>query len=205
MLSAEIAEIDNKESHTGLTRQYTENKHTSTEQLTPASRSDSKNNVSLDSKWRTRAENFCCRSRHDNNFMKLDAQQRMNFTLSGLGSFVLGFPETGELHRTGNSGWWWKARVEEWPCHEHATTFKSQQVLCSAGSGSRAARRCLQNAKPAVGHRSFPSSPQRDLFVFLCAQKTRHEADYSHEDLPSWMPNLHRRWKMSMKAVTRVT
>ncbi len=36
--------------------------------------------------------------------MKLDAQQRMNFTLSGLGSFVLGFPETGEFHGTGNSG-----------------------------------------------------------------------------------------------------
>ncbi len=29
--------IDNKESHTGVTRQYTENKHTSTQQLTPAS------------------------------------------------------------------------------------------------------------------------------------------------------------------------
>jgi len=129
--------------------------------------------------------------------MKLDAQQRMNFTLSGLGSFVLGFPETGELHGTGNSGWWWKARVEEWPCHEHATTSKSQDVLCSAGSGSRAARRCLQNAKPAGGHRSFPPPPQRDLFASLCAQKTRHEADYSHENLPSWMPKS----SSSMKAV----
>jgi hypothetical protein len=29
--------IDKKESHTGVTCQYTENKHTSTEQLTPAS------------------------------------------------------------------------------------------------------------------------------------------------------------------------
>jgi hypothetical protein len=38
----------------------------------------------------------------------------MNFTLSGLGSIVLGLPETGGFHGTGNSGWWWwKARVEE--------------------------------------------------------------------------------------------
>jgi hypothetical protein len=116
--------------------------------------------------------------------MKLDAQQRMNFTLSGLGSFVLGFPETGELHWTANSGWWWKARVEEWPCHEHATTSKSQQVLCSAGSGSRAARRCLQNAKPAGGHRSFfPSSPQKGFVcVLVCAE------DATRGWLQSWKP-----------------
>jgi hypothetical protein len=73
--------MDSKESHTGVIRAYERNKHTRTEQLTP-SLFDSQNSASLESSGRARMNNFSCRSLHDDNFMKFDAEHRITLSPS---------------------------------------------------------------------------------------------------------------------------
>jgi hypothetical protein len=129
--------------------------------------------------------------------MKLDAQQRMNFTLSGLGSFVLGFPETGELHGTGNSGGGGRRESRNGPVMnmQRRPNLSKSFVAPAREVVPRGGACKTQNPQEDTGASLLLR--KRDLFVFLCAQKTRHEADYSHENLPSWMPKS----SSSMKAV----
>jgi hypothetical protein len=73
--------MDSKESQPGVIRAYKRNKHTRTEQLTP-SLLDSQNSASLESSGRATVNNFSCRSLHDDNFMKFDAEHRITLSPS---------------------------------------------------------------------------------------------------------------------------
>ncbi len=79
MLSTLSPSMDSKESQPGVIRAYKRSKHTRTEQLTP-SLLDSQNSASLESSGRARMNNFSCRSLHNDNFMKFDAEHRITLS-----------------------------------------------------------------------------------------------------------------------------